>query len=52
MVNNRRVTKKDLEPGDVINFNGTIAVFDDDESLTRAKGGASKTSSSSIRRRK
>jgi Ca-activated chloride channel homolog len=28
-VNNRTVTKKNLEPGDVINFNGTIAVFDD-----------------------
>ncbi len=30
-VNNRSVTKKVLEPGDVINFNGTIAVFDDAE---------------------
>jgi Ca-activated chloride channel homolog len=29
LVNNRRVTRKGLEPGDVINFNGTIAVFDD-----------------------
>jgi Ca-activated chloride channel family protein len=28
-VNNRTTTKKVLEPGDVINFNGTIAVFDD-----------------------
>lgn len=28
-VNNRAVSKKVLEPGDVINFNGTIAVFDD-----------------------
>jgi Ca-activated chloride channel homolog len=28
-VNNRNVSRKTLEPGDVINFNGTIAVFDD-----------------------
>jgi len=28
-VNNRTVSRKTLEPGDVINFNGTIAVFDD-----------------------
>jgi Ca-activated chloride channel homolog len=40
LVNNRRVTKKNLEPGDVINFNGTIAVFDDDEGASPAKGGA------------
>jgi len=40
MVNNRRVTKKSLEPGDVINFNGTIAVFDDDESAGAAKRGS------------
>jgi Ca-activated chloride channel homolog len=39
LVNNRKVTKKDLEPGDVINFNGTIAVFDDDETARPAKGG-------------
>jgi Ca-activated chloride channel family protein len=31
LVNNRRVTRKGLESGDVINFNGTIAVFDDAE---------------------
>jgi Ca-activated chloride channel homolog len=29
LVNNRKVTRKGLEPGDVINFNGTIVVFDD-----------------------
>jgi Ca-activated chloride channel family protein len=40
LVNNRRVTKKNLEPGDVINFNGTIAVFDDDETAASSKGGA------------
>jgi Ca-activated chloride channel homolog len=40
LVNNRRVTKKNLEPGDVINFNGTIAVFDDDEGAPSLKGGA------------
>lgn len=40
LVNNRKVTKKNLEPGDVINFNGTIAVFDDDETSGPAKGGA------------
>jgi Ca-activated chloride channel family protein len=52
VVNNRKVTRKELEPGDVINFNGTIAVFDDDESMTRVKGGASKTSTSNQRRKK
>lgn len=30
-VNNRTVTKKTLENGDVINFNGTLAVFDDQD---------------------
>ena len=30
-VNNKSVTTKVLEPGDVINFNGTIVVFDDQE---------------------
>jgi Ca-activated chloride channel homolog len=40
LVNNRRVTKKNLEPGDVINFNGTIAVFDDDEGAGPAGGSA------------
>jgi Ca-activated chloride channel family protein len=39
LVNNRKVTKKGLEPGDVINFNGTIAVFDDDETKGVPKGG-------------
>jgi len=38
LVNNRRVTRKGLEPGDVINFNGTIAVFDDDETKKGEKG--------------
>ncbi len=30
-VNNKSVTTKVLEPGDVINFNGTIVVFDDQD---------------------
>jgi Ca-activated chloride channel homolog len=38
LVNNRRVTRKGLEPGDVINFNGTIAVFDDAVEGEKAKG--------------
>ncbi len=29
VVNNKTVSKKELSPGDVINFNGTIVVFDD-----------------------
>jgi Ca-activated chloride channel family protein len=36
-VNNRSVAKKTLEPGDVINFNGTIAVFDDADMTTLRK---------------
>jgi Ca-activated chloride channel family protein len=42
-VNNRLVKRKELEPGDVVNFNGTIAVFDDDESdAGKARGGVAK----------
>jgi Ca-activated chloride channel homolog len=38
MINNRKVTRKGLEPGDVINFNGTIAVFDDVVEDGKTKG--------------
>lgn len=44
-INNREVKSKTLEPGDVINFNGTMVVFDDAEPkslLTKAERAAKK----------